>query len=340
MWYHQPMEFLKIQEMLAGEPKYRMSQVKQAVFVDLVEDWGGVTGLPKVLRERLQEKCPLEITAEVSVSNKEDTVKALLTMQDGQAIETVLMRHDDGRNTVCVSTQAGCPMGCAFCATGKMGLVRSLSSDEIISQVLFFARYLKKEGERMGSVVFMGMGEPFLNYDNVMSAIRLMHDKEVFNIGARHFSISTCCILDGIKKLAQEDLDINLAISLHASNDEVRKKIMPIARAHSLKELFQEVDAYISAKNRKVMFEYLMISGVNDSDEQVEELAKIMRKKLYVVNLIAYNDTGEFTASSQKRMAEFRDILEDRGVEVSIRHRFGRDIKGACGQLATERKAR
>lgn len=331
------MEISKIQEMLKDEPRYRADQAKRAVFVDCADDWNGVAGLPKILREKLQKECPLDIKAEISTSSEKNTVKALLTLTDGSLIETVLMRHEGGRNTVCVSSQVGCPMGCVFCATGTMGLTRNLTADEIVSQVLFFQRYLKKEGRHVHGIVFMGMGEPFLNYDNVLSAIRTMHDPNGFNIGARHFSISTSGVLQGIKKMSEEDLDINLAISLHASNDEVRKSLMPIARGYTIQELLDTVDAYIAKKGRKVMFEHLMIQGVNDSEDQARELAALMKKKLYVVNLISYNDTGVFTATSNAGMARFKDILEKAGVEVTVRYRFGQDINGACGQLVTKK---
>ncbi|MCK9351392.1 MAG: 23S rRNA (adenine(2503)-C(2))-methyltransferase RlmN [Candidatus Paceibacterota bacterium] len=331
------MEFSKITELLAGEPKYRLTQVNQAVFSDLAENWDDVTALPKILRERLKKECPMEIPAEISVSAGEDTVKALLKLSDGKFIETVLMRHEDGRNTVCVSSMVGCPMKCAFCATGEMGLMRKLTADEIITQVLFFARLLKKENERVGSVVFMGMGEPFLNYDNVMNAVRTMNSPEGFGIGARHISISTCGIFDGIKKLAKEDLALNLAISLHSSDDEVRRQLMPVAHGYEITELLAVIDEYIAATNRKVMFEYLLISGVNDTDEMALELAKLLKNKLCVVNLIQYNDTGAFIASSHNRMNRFKEILEVNGIQTTMRYRFGRDIKGACGQLATGR---
>ncbi len=331
------MELSRIQELLAGEPKYRLTQVNQAVFSDLTEDWNSVTGLPKILREKLQAECPLDIPSEVSVSLDKDTVKALLKLSDGKFIETVLMRHEDGRNTVCVSSMVGCPMKCSFCATGEMGLMRKLTADEIITQVLFFARLLKKESERVGSVVFMGMGEPFLNYDNVMNAVRVMNSPEGFGIGARHISISTCGIFEGIKKLSEEDLALNLAISLHASNDEVREKLMPVAHGYAIKDLLVVIDEYIAKTKRKVMFEYLMIDGVNDTDDMARELGSLLKKKLCIVNLIQYNDTGSFVASSHNRMNRFKEILEKNGVQATMRYRFGRDIKGACGQLATGR---
>lgn len=329
------MELSKISKILANEPKYRSAQVNLALFSELVEDWNDVAVLPKTLREKLMAECPIGIPSEISVSFDKDTVKALIALSDGKCIETVLMRHEDGRNTVCVSSMVGCPMKCAFCATGEMGLMRKLTADEIITQVLFFARFLKKEGERVGSVVFMGMGEPFLNYDNVMNAVRILNGKEYFGIGARHISISTCGIFDGINKLSSEDLPVNLAISLHAPNNEVREKLMPVAHGYAIKDLLRVIDEYIAKTKRKVMFEYLMINGVNDTDAMAEELAALLKKKLCVVNLIQYNDTGAFTASSHNRMNRFKEILEKNGVRATMRYRFGRDINGACGQLAT-----
>ncbi len=331
------MEFSMIKEILAREPKYRLVQVNQAIFSDLAESWDEVTALPKKLRETLQAECPLEINAELSLSDDKDTAKALIRLADGKFIETVLMRHEDGRNTVCVSCMVGCPMKCAFCATGEMGLLRKLTADEIITQVLFFSRFLKKENARVGSVVFMGMGEPFLNYDNVMQAVRILNNPECFGIGARHISISTCGIFDGIRKLTTEDIAVNLAISLHAPNDEVRRKIMPVAEGYTIAELLTVIDEYIAKTRRKVMFEYLLIDGVNDTDEMARELATILKHKLCVVNLIQYNDTGAFVASSHNRMNRFKEILEKAKIEVTMRYRFGRDIKGACGQLATGR---
>jgi 23S rRNA (adenine2503-C2)-methyltransferase len=331
------MEFSKIVEALKDEPKYRIKQIQQAVFDDLADDWSVATGLPKKLREELQQKFPLDINAQALTSEDKNTIKALITPADKNSIETVLMKHDSGRNTVCVSSHVGCPMGCKFCATGQMGLIRTLSTDEIITQILFFARYLKKIKERVASVVFMGMGEPLLNYDNVMAAIKIIQSKDGFGIGARHISISTCGIFAGIKKLAQEDLDINLAISLHAPTDQIRQQLMPIAQTYTIKELLKIVDDYISKKNRKVMFEYLMIQGINDLDEYAYKLAELMKNRLCMVNLIEYNPTGKFIPSSHSRINAFRNILQKNGITTIIRSRFGQDIQGACGQLATNK---
>jgi 23S rRNA (adenine2503-C2)-methyltransferase len=332
------MDWASIQEAFAKEPAFRLRQVKKALFVDLSQSWEEVTVLPKALREKLTQACPLEIQAQTLVSKDDATVKALLTLSDGAQIETVLMRHGSGRNTVCVSTLVGCPMGCTFCATATMGMVRKLTASEIMMQVLFFSRYLKKEKARVGSVVCMGMGEPFVNYEAVMEAIVMLHDADMFAIGARHISISTCGLLDGIQKLAQEALPVNLAISLHASNDEVRKTLMPIAKTYTIAELLKGVREYIQKTRRKVMFEYLLVEGVNDKDEHALELSALLQGMLCMVNLISYNETGKYTATSEKQITHFKKLLHERGIDVSIRYRFGRDIDGACGQLATSKK--
>jgi 23S rRNA (adenine2503-C2)-methyltransferase len=243
------------------------------------------------------------------------------------------MKHED-RNTVCVSSQVGCALGCLFCATGKMGFKRNLEVFEIVEQVLFFARYLKKTKDKVTNVVFMGMGEPFLNYGNVLGAIKILNDKEGFNLGARKFSISTVGITEGIEKLAEEKLQINLAISLHASNNKLRSNLIPANKKYGIEKILKKVNEYIKKTNRKVMFEYLMIKDLNDSNESAKELAFLMEKPLYFVNLISYNPTGDFQPSSKETIQKFKSILEKEGVYVTERYRFGREIKAACGQLA------
>jgi 23S rRNA (adenine2503-C2)-methyltransferase len=326
-------------ETIKNEPSYRKEQIKRAVFVDGIEDWGEAQWLPKAMREKLAAQCSLTIDAEIFADDDGSAVKALIRLSDGRRIETVLMRHADGRNTVCVSCQVGCPMACAFCATGKMTLLRSLDPGEIIEQVLFFSRYLKKEGTRVSGVVFMGMGEPFSNYENVLEAVRMMNDHDGLNIGARHISISTCGIIDGINRLAEEQLQVNLAISLHAPNDATRRSIMPVARTHTIAELLEAIDAYIDKTHRKVMFEYLMIGDVNDKDEHAHELAELMKGRLCMINMIAYNSTGMFKSATKERMLYFKNILEQAGVAVTIRYRHGRQVKAACGQLVTRHDA-
>ena len=290
------------------------------------------------------------------VSKEQNSVKARITLQDGLMIEAVLMRHKDGRNTVCVSCQVGCPLGCLFCATGKMGLKRSLTSDEIIEQVIFFNRYLKSKAgrpprstqlgrprgstfsKRVTNVTYMGMGEPFLNYDNVLKSIRILNSKEFFNIGARSISVSTAGIVEGIKKFSKEGLQANLAISLHAPSDGLRKSLMPIDEKYSLEDVLKAVDEYIKKTNRKIMFEYLLIKDINDSEKQAGELSKLMDKKLYFLNLLLYNKTGSFEPSATKQVEKFKKVLTKNKINFVQRYRFGDDIQAACGQFATNNK--
>lgn len=330
------MDFEKIKEILKSESKYRLAQAKQAVFCDLVSSWQEVSGFSKELRDRLDKKCPLGIDAKTAVS-KDGTIKAAISLRGGKIIEAVLMRFRDERNTVCVSSQTGCPMGCLFCATGKLGAGRNLTVGEILDQALFFARYLKNNfgvDEKISNIVFMGMGEPFLNYDNVMAAIRILNDPKGFALGIRHISISTCGIIEGINRFTQEDTQVNLAISLHAPNNELRDKLVPVNKSNPIEKILEAADNYILKTNRKVMFEYLMLKGVNDSEALAGELTSIMRKPLYMMNLISYNPTGDFDSSSKETVDKFSQILKSGGVGVTVRHSFGQDIKAACGQLA------
>jgi len=339
------MDLTNLEKVLEKEPKYRLVQAKEAIYKNFISDWSEATFFTKDLRDELNKECPLKIEADVLVSKSEDSVKARITLKDGLMIEAVIMRHEDGRNTVCVSSQVGCPLGCLFCATGKMGFKRNLTPDEIIEQVIFFNRYLKKitlseaEGSanRVTNVTYMGMGEPFLNYENVLESVKILNDHRYFNIGVRSISVSTAGIIEGIKKLSEESLHINLAISLHAPNDKLRRELMPIDKKYPLPEVLKAVDEYIEKTKRKVMFEYVLIKDVNDSDKHAQELASIMGKKLYFVNLILYNDTGAYKASTTGRVKGFRAVLERLKIRYTQRHRFGDDISAACGQFATNR---
>jgi 23S rRNA (adenine2503-C2)-methyltransferase len=326
---------------LAKEPKFRTKQAWQAIFVDLIADWQENTTLPPALRAQLNAECPLALQAELFGSKNSESLKILLELRDGEKVESVLLKHADGRRTVCVSSQVGCPLGCKFCATGSLGFKRDLSSEEIVSQVLFFARYLKKnenEHQWVTNVVFMGMGEPMLNYENVLRAVRILNAPEGLNIGARRISISTSGIYEGIERLAEETIQVNLAVSLHAPDDELRAQLMPIDRRYPLSGLMKAVAAYARKVNREVMFEYMLIKDVNDGIEQARELAQLMQSRLYVVNLIRYNPTGSFQPSGAAAIARFRRILEESGVNVTQRYAFGQDIDAACGQLAGRSK--
>lgn len=330
------MKLDNLEKILADEPAFRLKQAKEAVFLKLAEDWNEATNLPAALREKLNKECPLQIDFKKFVSDDGATIKFLITLYDGYKIESVLMRHED-RNTVCVSSEVGCPLGCAFCATGQMGFKRNLKATEIVEQVLRSARLLKKENQRVDSVVFMGMGEPFLNYENVIAAVKILNDENGLNIGARHISISTAGVTEGIRKLAKESMQVNLAISLHAPNDKLRNEIMPAGKKYNIKKIMAAVGEYLEATGRKVMFEYLMIKNFNDKPEHAKELAALLGelpRNLYFVNLILYNPTGVFKPSKKEAVLKFKEILKRAHVSVTERYRFGRGVKGACGQLA------
>lgn len=327
----------KLKDILQPYPVYRLKQAYRAVFCHLAESWDEVSSLPKDLREILKKECPLEIKSEIKESKDGKTAKAVVFFKDGNAVEAVLMRHRDGRNTICISSQVGCPFGCLFCATGKLGFKRNLTDSEIVEQVILFARFLKKQSQKITNIVFMGMGEPFLNYENVLKAIKIINEKDGLNIGARHISISTVGITEGIKKLSEQNLQINLAISLHAPNDRLRSKIMPVNKKYSIEKILKEVSAYIDKTNRRVMFEYIMIKDFNDSISMADGLANLLKdfnKSLYFVNLISYNFTGIFEPSPAARIKKFKEILESNGIKVTERFRFGAEIEAACGQLA------
>ncbi len=327
------MNLENIVEVFEGQPKYRLTQAMKAIYDDLISDWEEVSTLPKTLRTKLAETCPLFIDFEIVKGKHSD--KALLSLGDGEFVEAVLMNHKDGRHTVCVSTQVGCPMGCLFCATGKQGFKRNLKSEEIIDQVLLFARILKKNNERVTNVVFMGMGEPFLNYEEVMKTITVLHDK--FGLGARRMSVSTCGIVPGIKRFAKERYEVNLAISLHAANDLLRSRLMPANITYSLKEIMTALDYYVEKTKRQVMYEYIMLDGINDSARDAREVIGLLKDRLAVVNLIPYNGK-EYKPSTKKNVEQFKKILGAGHVRVVERASYGQEIDGACGMLAGRKK--
>jgi 23S rRNA (adenine2503-C2)-methyltransferase len=333
------MDLTKVQQVLEGlkEQNFRLAQAKRAFYAELLPSWDALTTWPKALKAKVAEAVPWDSLGEdlSQTSSRGDAVKKLLVCADGLKIEAVLMRHEAGRNTVCVSCQAGCPMGCAFCATGAGGFKRNLTADEIAEQVVLFGRLLNPHA-KVTNVVFMGMGEPFNNYDEVMRAIRILNDPDGFGLGARHMTVSTCGLVPGIERFADEDLQVNLAISLHAPDDATRDRIMPVNRAYPIKALMAAVDSYAARTNRKVMFEYLLLDGVNDSPEQADALADLLshNRRLYQVNLIKYHATGKFSPTAVQKREAFMQRLRDCGILVTFRVSFGEDIDAACGQLA------
>ena len=331
------MNISKLNEIIKAEPAYRLDQINKALFCDFLENWEEATVLPKDLRDLLNQECPLNIIAEIFESEDKKTIKALITFDDNNSVETVLMRYKDNKNTACISSQIGCQLNCDFCATGKLGFKRNLKSNEIVEQIIFWERFLKKQEQKVTSIVFMGMGEPFLNYDQVLEAIRIINDKDKINLGGRHISISTSGIIEGIKKLADEPLQINLAFSLNAPDNDLRNKLMPINKMYPLEKVLKALAEYIEKTNRKVMIEYVLIKDINDSKLQAMELAEILKEnlpKLFMVNLIPYNPTEKYQSSPVEKIKIFREVLEQKGIEVTQRQRFGRHILGACGQLS------
>ena len=320
---------------------YRLKQIYRAATKELLPNVGDVTTLPKELRAALSESgFSFESVTPVVIqrSNDKQTSKGLFRLADGSEVEAVLMEHFGDRNTVCISSQAGCAFACAFCSTGQAGFTRQLEATEIFDQARYFARELAAKGKHITNIVFMGMGEPFHNYDAVMNAVALLHDAQGFNLGHRHITISTVGLVDKIDQFADEGIQVNLAISLHAPSDEVRSGIMPVNRKFSMDELLAACDRYINKTRRKVFFEYVMLRGVNDSAEHAAELARRMKGHLYHVNLIPYNTTpdGPFAGTENEDIWKFAAVLDAAGIPTTVRQNMGRDIAAACGQLRVE----
>lgn len=267
------------------------------------------------------------------------TSKFLLKTRDDKMIECVIMRHLSGRNTLCVSCQAGCPMACVFCATGKLGLIRNLDFSEIVEQFMIAEYALRAEGKELRNVVFMGMGEPFLNYPHVKKAIEILTMQKKLDLSSRRVTISTCGIVPGIRKFSEDFPQVSLAISLHAPNDEARRSIMPVDHSYPLKDLMASLDDYTQKTNKRVFYEYIMISGVTDKLEYMQELADLLKGRLAHVNFIPYNPGEGIMGVGHKPtsmiiMKKFQQVLEKVGVPSTIRHTMGDDIAAACGQLA------
>jgi len=310
----------------AGEPTYRASQVWEWVARG-ARGYGEMTNLPVGLRERLAEVVPLS-TLELRAEAKSDdgTVKALFHTRDGRAIEAVLMRYRDGRRSICLSSQSGCPLTCSFCATGAMKFGRNLSADEILDQALHFRR-----GEAIDHVVFMGMGEPTMNLDAVLAACERLPDLGVTH---RRTAISTVGWVPGIDRLAECEMPISLALSLHAPNDGLRSQLMPVNDRYPLAEVLAACERYRARRRRKVFVEYVMLDGVNDDPEHARQLAELLDPRAYKVNLIPYNPTGAYDGSPPEQIERFRAVLAEHRLAATVRLTRGRDIDAACGQLA------
>lgn len=324
-----------------GEPAFRARQVYRQLYVSLADSPAAMTDLPAALRERLAREIPAGSLRLERVLNGDRgmTRKALFVLPDGAPVEAVLMIYRD-RATACVSTQSGCAVGCTFCATGRMGFRHHLTPGQMVEQVLWAAREAKAavpDGRTaLSNVVYMGMGEPFYNYDHWWASVERLHDPEGFNLGARGFTVSTVGIVPGILRLAKEPLPVNLAISLHAPDDELRSRLVPVNRRYPIARILEAVRSYTDETRRRVSFEYVLLDGVNDAPAQAEALASLLRGMLCHVNLIPWNPVpgAAGSASARVRVLEFEKILAARHVPCTVRVQRGADIGAACGQLA------
>ena len=340
-----------------GEAPFRAKQIYHWLYQHLVTSFQEMTNLPQALRERLAREAsigPMVVRSELR-SKDDRTRKVLLELGDGKLIESVLMLYppigeNNARATVCVSTQAGCAFGCTFCATGQMGFDRHLSAGEIVAQVLLFARELRTAPwtatglpgstpiDHITNIVLMGMGEPLHNYDNVLRALRILNSPDGFNLGARHMTVSTVGLVPAIRKLSQEPLQVNLAISLHAPTDELRSQTMPVNRKYPLKEVLAACQDYIATTGRQVTFEYVLLAGVNDTPEHAHQLGELLAplKQFAHVNCIPVNATSaDYRPPGGAAIRAFRNILFEHGVSNTVRAERGDDIAAACGQLRT-----
>ena len=333
---------LEIEMENLGQKKYRATQVFSWLYQKRVTSIDDMSDISLTFRDVLKEKYSLYLPKEVRQQVSYDgTVKMLLEFNDGSNVETVLMRYDYG-NAICVSSQVGCNMGCKFCASGLLKKQRDLTPGEMVAQVLKMQEYLDNEGkgERVSHIVIMGSGEPFDNYDNVMSFIRITNDQKGLAIGARHITVSTSGIAPKIKEYSKAGIQVNLAISLHASNDEIRNRLMPVNKAYPLKVLFEAIKEYEHNADRRVTIEYILLKGINDSIANADELAELLKGTFAYVNLIPYNEVqeNEFKRSDKTSVRAFYERLKSHGVNVTIRKEFGTDIDAACGQLRAKKE--
>ena len=313
------------------EKPFKANQVYDWLYKKRVTSFDDMTNIKKDVINKLKEDFKIEKPEVIKIQNGKDVHKYLFKLKDDEKIEAVLMNHDYG-NSLCISSQVGCNMGCAFCESGRVKKRRSLSADEMVGQILIVE---KLQNLRISHIVLMGIGEPFDNYDNVMKFIDIINDDYGIAIGARHITISTCGIVPKIKEFTKEKRQVNLAISLHAPNDNIRSKLMKINKAYPISEVIGAVKDYLKVNSRKVTFEYIMLKGVNDKEENAKELSKLLKGMNCYVNLIPYNETShiEFKKSDNNQIMKFYDILKKNKINVTVRREFGSEVSAACGQL-------
>ncbi|MDO4197642.1 MAG: 23S rRNA (adenine(2503)-C(2))-methyltransferase RlmN [Erysipelotrichaceae bacterium] len=318
-----------------GLKPFRAKQIMKWLYEKRVSTFEEMSDISKDLQKKLNEDFIIDSISikDVQVS-KDGTEKYLFEMADGSLVESVMMVFEYGYSA-CLSSQVGCNMGCTFCASGLLKKQRNLSAGEIVLQALMIQKRLDEIDKRLGNIVVMGTGEPFDNYDNVMKAMSIINSPYGMEIGARHISISTCGVIPGIERFAKENLQYNLAISLHASNDELRSSLMPVNKAYPLEELMKALKEYSATNNRRLTFEYLLLSGVNDSAQNAKEIKELLKGMNAYINLIPYNEVKEkdYKTSSEENALRFYDLLKKNGVSVTLRQKKGTDIDAACGQL-------
>ncbi|MBD8922019.1 23S rRNA (adenine(2503)-C(2))-methyltransferase RlmN [bacterium] len=315
-----------------GEKKFKATQVFEWLYVH--KNWNifEFSNIKKSVLDKMDADFTLDFIKMEIVEEGNLVKKFLFRLQDGEKIEAVLMEHDYGLS-VCVSSQVGCNMGCRFCESGRLKKVRNLETYEIVEQILLIEKYI---GKRISSVVLMGIGEPFDNYDNIIDFIRIINDAKGLAIGARHITVSTCGLVPKIVEFSDLDLQVNLALSLHGATDEVRNKIMPINKAYNLESVMMAISDYIKKTNRRVTIEYVMLDNINDREIDAINLSKLIKGINVYVNLIPYNETNNIDYKKSKRINEFFQSLKNKGINVTIRREFGGTIKAACGQLRSE----
>jgi 23S rRNA (adenine2503-C2)-methyltransferase len=325
-----------------GEKGFRAAQIYDWIYVKDAPNFEGMTNLGKELRAKLATHFKYPTIKHLRTQESEDgeTFKFLWELADGKRVESVLIMSGD-RRTVCVSCQVGCPARCAFCASGREGLMRNLTPAEIVEQVLLINQHLKPKGERVSHIVYMGMGEPMENYEAVTKSIDIIHHPEGLNISQRRITVSTVGVVEGIHRLAKEPLKVNLVLSLHAPNHHIRKKIIPYARKYPLEEILMAMENYFRETKRDITYEYTLLAGINDHPKHAEELAQLLKDKQCTVNLIPYNPVDGLNLERPEgdKIVHFREILEREGINTTWRYTKGKDIAAACGQLALQQSS-
>ncbi len=332
--YNYTLEMLEEYFLSIGDKKFRATQIFDWLYKKRIKEFDEMTNIKKEILKHMENEFNIKRIDIVDIKKGKDVSKYLFKLFDNRYIEAVLMEHDYGKS-LCISTQVGCNMGCKFCESGRLKKVRNLETYEMVEQILLIE---EKAKTRISHVVLMGIGEPFDNYDNVMNFIRIINENKGLGIGARHITISTCGLVDKIEKFMNENTQVNLAISLHAPNDRIRNKIMPINRRYKIKDIIDIVKLYIKNTNRRVTFEYIMLDGINDSSTCAHELSDLLKGLNAYVNIIPYNETNniEYKRSKNDKIMSFYDILKRNKINVTIRREFGSLIDAACGQLRSK----